>query len=61
MGHYDDFWWEITESIEKHGVRKEFDKQLEKMRGQDKHKYTETRARWEYAYQKVLKQKEEKG
>ena len=31
------------------------------MRGQEKHKYTETRARWEYAFQKVLKQKKEKG
>ncbi len=61
MGHYEDFWYEITESIEKHGIRKEFDKQLEKMRGQEKHKYTETRARWEYAFQKVLKQKKEKG
>jgi hypothetical protein len=61
MGHYEDFWYEITESIEKHGIRKEFDKQLEKMRGQEKHKYTETMARWEYAFQKVLKQKKEKG
>ena len=55
MGHYEDFWWEITESIDKLGLKKEFDAQLNKMRSQDKHKYKESRARWEYAYNKVLK------
>ena len=53
MGHYEDFWWEITESINKLGLKKEFDAQLNKMRSQDKHK--ESRARWEYAYNKVTK------
>ena len=55
MGHYEDFWWEITESIDKLGLKKEFDAQLNKMRSQDKHKYKESRARWEYAYNKVTK------
>ena len=55
MGHYEDFWWEITESIDKKGLKKEFNAQLEKMRYQDKHKYKESRARWEYAYNKVTK------
>ena len=25
MGHYEDFWWEITESINNKGLKKEFD------------------------------------
>ena len=37
MGHYEDFWYEITESIEREGLKKEFDAQLKKMNNQDKH------------------------
>ncbi len=55
MGHYEDFWYEITESIDKLGLKKEFDAQLSKMRQQDKHKYKEVRDRWSYAYEKVTK------
>ena len=55
MGHYEDIFWEITESINKKGLRKEFDAQLEKMKHQDKHRYKETRDKWDYAYQKVIK------
>jgi len=55
MGHYEDFWYEITESIEKSGLKKEFDAQLAKMRYQEKHRYKETRDRWQYAYNKVTK------
>ena len=55
MGHYEDFWYEITESIEKSGLRKEFDAQLTKMRHQDKHRYKEVKDRWQYAYNKVTK------
>ena len=54
MGHYEDFWWEITESINNKGLKKEFDKQLEKMQNQDKHQYKDTRARWTYAHNKVV-------
>ena len=57
MGHYEDFWWEITESINNKGLKKEFDKQLEKMRTQDKHKYKDTKDMWEYAFAKVQKLK----
>ncbi len=39
MGHYEDLFWEITESINKKGLRKEFDAQLSKMSSQDKHRY----------------------
>ena len=55
MGHYEDLFYEITESINKKGLRKEFDAQLEKMSMQDKHRYKDTRDRWTYAHNKVIK------
>ena len=55
MGHYEDLFWEITESIDKKGLRKEFDAQLKKMSYQDKHRYKDTRDKWAYAYEKVTK------
>ena len=57
MGHWEDFWWEITESIKQKGLRKEFDAQLEKMSMQDKHRFKDTRDKWQYAYNKVTKTK----
>ena len=53
MGHYEDFWWEITESIDKLGLKKEFDAQLNKMRSQDKHKYKTACESWEYALRRI--------
>ena len=55
MGHYEDLFWEITESINKKGLREEFNAQLNKMRTQDKHRYKDTRDKWTYAYEKVIK------
>ena len=55
MGHYEDLWYDITESINSKGLKKEFDAQLEKMSHQDKHKYKDTRDRWTYAHNKVTK------
>ena len=60
MGHYEDFWYEMTESIDKHGLKKEFDAQLKKMRSQDKHKYRDARDRWSYAYNKVMNKQKKK-
>jgi len=57
MGHWEDFWWEITESLNQKGLRKEFDAQLEKMSMQDKHRFKDTRDKWQYAYNKVTKTK----
>tara|TARA_R110001592_G_scaffold175871_1_gene415251 strand:+ start:29 stop:223 length:195 start_codon:yes stop_codon:yes gene_type:complete len=57
MGHYEDFWYEITESIEKEGLKKEFQDQLNKMNQQDKHRYKDTRDKWSYAHQQVIKKK----
>ena len=55
MGHYEDLFYEITESLDSKGLRKEFDAQLNKMNNQDKHKYKDTRDKWSYAHQKVIK------
>ncbi len=60
MGHWEDFWYEMTESINSKGLKKEFDAQLKKMRSQEKHKYMETRDRWTYAYNKVTKANKKK-
>jgi len=53
MGHYEDLFYEITESVNRMGMKQEFNAQLEKMRSQDKHKYKEVRDRWSYAYKKI--------
>ena len=55
MGSYEDFWWETSQSIKDLGLQKQFDAQLNKMSGQDKHRYKDTRSRWEYAYNKVTR------
>tara|TARA_B100000424_G_scaffold162593_2_gene124574 strand:+ start:2165 stop:2362 length:198 start_codon:yes stop_codon:yes gene_type:complete len=60
MGHYEDLFYEITESLNNLGLRQQFDDQLEKMRYQDKHRYKETRDKWDYAYNKVIKKYENK-
>ena len=57
MGHWEDFWWDTTKQLEELDLKKQFNKQLKKMDTQSKHRYKDTRARWEYALNKVLKQK----
>lgn len=61
MGNYEDFYWDITQSVEEYGLKKAFDKQLKKMHTQDKHKYKDTRDRWSYAYNKVWKKYKKKN
>ena len=60
MGHWEDFWWETSQSLKEKGLEKEFNAQLDKMREQDKHKYKDTRSRWEYALNKVIKNQNKK-
>jgi|TARA_R110002012_G_scaffold67039_4_gene174964 hypothetical protein len=60
MGHWEDFWWNVTEDINNKGLKKEFDAQLKKMESQDKHKYKDSRGRWDYAHHKVIKLYENK-
>ena len=49
----EDTIYEIYTSLEELGLRPKFDKQLEKMSTQDKHKWKDMCERWEYAYKKV--------
>tara|TARA_R110001592_G_scaffold14284_5_gene64233 strand:- start:598 stop:804 length:207 start_codon:yes stop_codon:yes gene_type:complete len=56
MGHYEDFWYEMTESINNKGLKKEFDAQLSKMSTQDKHRYKDVRDKWSYAHEKVIRE-----
>ena len=49
MGHYEDFFWEITEEIKQLGLRKEFDKKLKEMKYDEKWSHKEIKPRWEYA------------
>ena len=55
MGHYEDLWYQILDDVNSKGLKKEFDAQLEKMNYQEKHKYKDTRDRWSYAHNKVMK------
>jgi len=55
MGHWEDFWWDTHKQLEELGLRKKFDEQLEKMRSQGKHQYMESKERWRYALDKVVK------
>ena len=54
---WEDFWWETHYEVQKLGIKKEFDAQLEKMSKQDKHYYKDTRSKWAYALDKVKKNK----
>ena len=56
---WDDLYFEIHEDITKRKLKKEFDAQLKKMSSQEKHKFIETREKWKYAYDKVIKKDKE--
>jgi hypothetical protein len=60
MGMYEDFFYEIYEKVEVNGLRKEYDEQIEKMRYQDHHKYSDTKTRMQYACDKVIELKNKK-
>ena len=53
----EDTLFEVYTKVDSEGIRKEFDNQLKKMSGQDKHKWKDMCERWEYAYNKVKKPK----
>lgn len=59
MSFCEDFYYEIYNEINSLGISREFYKQLEKMRFQDKHRYKTVKEQWEYAYKKVRRIKEE--
>ena len=47
--------YRIYEEVEEKKLRRKFDKQLKKMKTQEKHKYKEVCELWEYALKKVQK------
>ena len=49
----EDTMYEITMSVQREGVEREFQKQLKKMRTQPEWKYKTISERYEYAYRKV--------
>lgn len=53
----EDTLFEVYTKVDSEGIRKEFDNQLKKMSGQDKHKWKDVSELWEYAYNKVKKPK----
>lgn len=55
MGNYEDSIYEMHCKISKEGLNSKFEKQLEKMKFQDKHKYKPLKDMWEYAYNKIVK------
>ena len=57
---WEDLWWDINKEITELKLNKQFDAQLEKMAGQEKHRYRDTRDRWSYARDKVVKEYQEK-
>ena len=57
---WEDLWWDINKEITELKLNKKFDAQLKKMDGQEKHRYRDTRDRWSYARDKVVKEYQEK-
>jgi len=55
MGMYEDDFYEIYNIIERHGLRKEYNIQMQKMNSQDKHKHKEIKDQMRYACEKVVK------
>lgn len=53
MGNYENFFYEVKETLDKKGLNEEFDKQLKKMQFQDKHKHKTVRETWAYALARV--------
>ncbi len=55
MGNYEDEIYMMFEELENKNLKLQFEKQLYKMRWQDKHKYKSPRDKYQYAYDKVIK------
>lgn len=55
MGNYEDTIYLIFEELENKNLKNEFYKQLEKMKFQEKHRYKSPKDKYEYAFDKVIK------
>ena len=49
----EDFWGDVNNELQQVGLKKKFDKQVKKMKHQEKHQYKDARQVWEYALDKV--------
>ena len=49
----EDFWWDAHKTLKELKLQRKFDRQLEKMKTQEKHQYKDTKQMWEYALNKV--------
>ena len=56
MGHWEDFFWEVTEEVNQLGLKKEFDKLLRQIRFDEKYRYTDLKDRWSIALMKLKEQ-----
>ena len=56
MGHYEDFFWEVTEEVKSLGLRKEFDKMIKDLSNQEEYRHKSIKVRWEAALNKIKKQ-----
>ena len=56
----EDFWWDAHKTLKELKLQRKFDRQLEKMRTQEKHQYKDTKQMWEYALTKVVNEKKNK-
>lgn len=55
MGNYEDAIYLIFEELENKNLKNEFYKQLDKMKFQEKHRYKSPKDKYEYAFDKVIK------
>jgi hypothetical protein len=54
MGMYEDSFYEVYNTIEQHGLRTEYEAQMEKMNTQAKWKHIEIKDKMQYACNKVV-------
>lgn len=54
MGMYEDLFYEVYNTIERYGLRSEYEAQMKKMNTQRKWKHQETRDKMQYACMKVV-------
>ena len=52
----EDTMYQITMSVETHGLQKQFHQQLKKMRAQPRHQHKTMSEKYEYAYSRIIKQ-----
>jgi hypothetical protein len=55
MGTFEDLYWNIHHEMSELKLRRKFDAQLKMMETQDHHKFKDTRDKWQYARDKVVR------